>query len=673
MKSLIILFSVFVISNYYCHCCCSHLKEDYIEEYRVINEEKNNYTRHKTSFNDISDELLIYIGGFLTDPVKSFGVSSHYTLSKLLEYYSLKYYVIQRFCIPEIISVPDVYKNDKEFLDILNLDWCREDRFFLFCSLMEDISSGKKSFNILFRPLILFLSRTFLELPLVRQNDFISHWMPRYHGYFDFNNYLAEICAKYGHYDLVFEFLKANQRELIIRLSRVVNKEHLMNFFKSNPDLVEKYLNALINVELLRFKGLEIKFYNIKNTFDWISDCIANDAPEAFYIELLNFRPGILKGSTVELIRNLRVRSESDHQKIYIRLKNILNDEEQVVSKHDFEFSNLLNDIRFSTEDDHNLNLSDYDRDEIYYMAETALRGNKKETFFNVYNWSKSKKYSIMDSLIRVARLEDYINVNSRVNFKIIFDIIALDILTDMNFQNYLMFITNFYAINSFKMEGLGICIEFVALEDLLILDFPPVIHIRTQEKSDSNWFFENIFALMKVLNEEMVISFISEYERSSRFKTRHSISFELLELVSISPILLDKFISLKMKFYFNSNVQSFERYFYLPNFEGTSKIIKPTDFDSKILTELKSEDHLDKMERIQDELVKDLFLDFEIDQITGKMTEITYFEWRIVFAYWIKRSDQNKWIKDIKSPEIVRLLLLEFPEEAGKFLLFQR
>ena len=62
----------------------------------------------------------------------------------------------------------------------------------------------------------------------------------------------------------------------------------------------------------------------------------------------------------------------------------------------------------------------------------------------------------------------------SQMYLKVIFDIIASDPKISQDY--YLRFIMKFYAINHFEIEGNLIRFEFVALENLLTLGFPPKI-----------------------------------------------------------------------------------------------------------------------------------------------------------------------------------------------------
>jgi hypothetical protein len=134
---------------------------------------------------------------------------------------------------------------------------------------------------------------------------------------------------------------------------------------------------------------------------------------------------------------------------------------------------------------------------------------------------------------------------------------------------------------------------------------------------------------------------------------------------------MLENGMRLKIDF----NIETLEKYFNLGNFEWTSQIIQWTDLHQWKLTKLKTQDHLEKMGKIQKATVAESFLQWEslFNRNRGNPmfpsifeeedAKVKYLEWRSVFAYWIKGSDKEK-IKEIQKPEFIEMLKLDFPNE---------
>jgi hypothetical protein len=122
-----------------------------------------------------------------------------------------------------------------------------------------------------------------------------------------------------------------------------------------------------------------------------------------------------------------------------------------------------------------------------------------------------------------------------------------------------------------------------------------------------------------------------------------------------------------------DSNIETLEKYFKLRNFELTSEIIQWTRLDEWKLTKLKTQDQMEKMEILQKTTVGKSFLQWESLNRTSLLfrlgledkeeVEVKYFEWRSVFAYWIKGSDKER-IKEIETHEFTEMLKLDFPNE---------
>jgi hypothetical protein len=223
-----------------------------------------------------------------------------------------------------------------------------------------------------------------------------------------------------------------------------------------------------------------------------------------------------------------------------------------------------------------------------------------------------------------------------------------------------------FYAVKFLKLNVPGVVtFEFEVSEKLLDFGFPPVLHI-SQNCDKVEGFMKRIFYNINVFNESTLTSFIPdlvEYSRITSIPTKFEASNEFVEYISKLPNILKLLIDNKIKLSISFSVTSMENYFNLPNFDLTRQIIaEDTFFNLYQLSKLKNKDHLEKFEIIQEVKVS-CFLRWERTQVRS---EFLYFEWRPVFAYWIKGSDRNK-LKQIKTREIIEMLKLDFPDEAKK------
>lgn len=681
VKSLFFIVSIFSMSL---GSSCSVPGTDYqygdvgkYNAFQPTSEETPINFHKRANIDSIPNDLLIHIGSFLNNPFISLGRLNRRFFDMFHQKFILKHIVMARFNIPEL---EDVDGNEPELAGIFNLAWCRNDPFLIFGSLMEDISSEKRPYKVIFRSLILYLARIFKEELTIKHRDNLAAYF-RVHFDCSFESHLANLCAKNGHYDLIFEFVRDIPEELIKCIVQIKNRQHLMEFFKSNPHLAIQYGSTLIRIGAGGAGRMTEDDFPVINNLKWIANCILYDAPEEFYTEILISSPVLLKRLIYDLIDSFRDAPESEYPRIQIQMIKLLNDHlRSFLSSRDFEFYGFIIDIRFGPESiqqllDHPLI---YDENELLYIIKLAIMANKRDIFgkyytkYNTYNGSNSQSYKIMESFLKMIRFEQ------KKNFKLIFEVIASDIEALFCSSDYLIFIMNFYAINGFKIEGDQFIFEFVALEDLLVLGFPPEIHAKLNKKCGINSFIDKVFSYMKVVNEETVSSFIADLYMKFPIVKRgggQCASFELIELISNSPNLLKQLIDSDIKFYFILHSENFSKYFDLPNFEGTSQIISLNYFIAKIISEMKSEDHLKKLGKLlKKQTGYDHFLSLESKRrgFGAVMTECEYFKWRLFLAYWIK-SDQKERIGEITSPAIIKLLKLDFPTELSKYSIFER
>jgi hypothetical protein len=218
---------------------------------------------------------------------------------------------------------------------------------------------------------------------------------------------------------------------------------------------------------------------------------------------------------------------------------------------------------------------------------------------------------------------------------------------------------------------------EFIASEKSLEFEFPKVIRIE-KELKDAKSFIKYIFWNMTVFNESSVNALIPDliefYNRliTSKFQFNLMVSYEFMELLSNLPNILELIRGNGIKFCFSSDIESMGKYFNLPNFELTSQIIKWSDNNFSKLNELKNRDHLGKMEIIQKKRVGESFLQLEppltgngngINLLQHENAKLKYFEWRLVFAYWLK-TNFGHGMSYIGTPKFINMLKLDLPDE---------
>ena len=611
-------------------------------------------------FDHIPPELWYFIGTFFKNPVTKLGSINNNFFEMFHSKFSLKHFVSRNFYIPEFESVKE---NEPELAGILNLSWSRHDPFAFFGALMEDISSGKKPYKVLSRPLLILLSRTFNELNMEHQQCFKTYVETKFKCSFEIH--LANICVKEGHYDLAFGFLNDYPEDLVKLFSKVNDGEKMTKFFKSNPHLAVQYERALISTEIAELNAINadiFKWDDALASFYWIRDCIIYDAPEYFFIGLFDFKPSLLKCIIDTLLEKFGdMPSESEFPRIHIQMRRLLDVHVRpFLDEAAYEVYKLIIAIRFGPEDFHQLDHLNFNEKGIILIAKMALFGNKLSLFLeifdkhNTYYVSYGRWYKIMDSLVNMMRYNDF--SLQKNNFKLIYQLIASS-SSSIHFTtaDYLYSLAKLYAIEGLKWERNQVIFQFVALKDLVTLGFPQKIHVQLQTRDETSWFMQDLFSCMKVFNEDTISSLLDDYEKCPNSRRLHYVSPalpDLLELISKSPNLIEKFIKADIKF----NVSY---YLDLPNFGNLIKIVGIITFDPKSIPQLKNKEHLRLIELLRKKTVAKYFL--RVDTLT-QMTECDYFRWRTVFSYWIKDSDQKERIREISSPAIIKMLKLEFP-----------
>lgn len=188
-----------------------------------------------------------------------------------------------------------------------------------------------------------------------------------------FKRYLADICAKYEHFDLFFEFLGGeNILEITQCFAGIKNKESLFKFFKSNPQLAIHYGTNISTYRLVdRMNLFQLKGH--ENVFEWIVSCIIYELPEDAYSGLFKAKPFIYK----------YLVPEAEYPKIHAAL---LRHYQEIENNESFEFYSLLNDIRFGDLTVLPSPLDSYDKGHCILLAQTAVLGNKRDLFMQIYD-----------------------------------------------------------------------------------------------------------------------------------------------------------------------------------------------------------------------------------------------------------------------------------------------
>lgn len=686
MKILILTFAFFLLHP--CLGACSGssaLTDDFVSIYNkeplerfeidfsLSNEEKCDLQNHKRLFqylipklDYICDELLDKIGEYLDDPVASLGFLNKRLYSLFHEKYPLKHYLNQRFEVPELTCVN---ANEPELHGVLSLSWCRNDPILLFDSLCEDITSGKKPYQAISRPLILFLIKTFKEFSAEQRSGFRTFYWHKY--FLSFEYIFAKFCINTGNVDLSFDILQDKPRLLIDLFIKIENSENLFKFLISNPHLAMKFQRIFLMHEM------NINHDNWKAS-KWVAWCIIYGAPIEFYISILNLAPNILNYLYDDLFLSTKI-PESENYRIYIRMMTHF-------VKYSFQLSEniknldllmLINGIRFGSNVPNILNLSDFEEDELVLIAKAALISFEKDLFLEIYykyntytkiSWPfalsySSLRYNIMEQILIMIQNDNY-NI-SLDRLKFIFELLATN-TEGFGSEIYLHFIMKFYAIKDFETGWFGMTFNFLAPVDLLAIGFPAKIQAKMHIYFSGFSIIQNMFSYMEVIDQNLLIQFLNSYEKCPNFERRQIVSFEFIEQISRYPPLLNRFKNTDVKLSFILGSERIERYLDIPNLRETVQIIDHFRFCLDYLTRLKSKIYFKKFEAIQNRSVAQCFLEWE-SGLKRDATVYDYFQWRLVFSYWINGEQQRQRIKEIKSSEIIEMLKLEFPGEIKK------
>jgi hypothetical protein len=163
--------------------------------------EVNNGNR-KVTFNDLRYEMIRHIATFIEpEDIVNWRCVNCLTFSSL----SLKKLVEQLFNISGLESISD---NEPELAGVMELAHTSHDPVLFFTALMEDVVCGKKPYEVLFSPLMLYIIRTFRELDPDEKHNYEQLISIRFHT--SVGKYFTEICTLKGLFDLVFEIVRGD-------------------------------------------------------------------------------------------------------------------------------------------------------------------------------------------------------------------------------------------------------------------------------------------------------------------------------------------------------------------------------------------------------------------------------------------------------------------------------
>lgn len=575
--------------------------------------------------------------------------------------------------------------NEPELDNIMKLAWISHDHFLCFAALMEEVVVRKKTYNFIFRPLILNLLKIFRALDYQKKKTYEQYFYERFQNPVEV--YLASLCAEKGHFDLFFQIANNDANVLEDFFINFQNSKEVLELFRANPDYAEKCLHILLdrgNKYMLAW---------------WIAKFIINDLPQSYYEGFFGRDTKVLEFMTSFLFFSVDV-PESNYERIYNQVRKILYTYSGEISNApNLAVLGMINDIRFGLFDLDDLQAAfanfDFfnDKSQICQIAKAALLADKKDLFFDVYQKYKSM-LGFMDQIVNFFDLNleslqvksfkiifDMIQTASNQNFEMIhFDSAAFhemlkidpDYIFNTNladpkniFETYdslYSFVTKFYAVKNLKMEGNLVTLRFVLAENLLHFGFPAVLEFVQPIDYHLYHFIGTLLRLIKVFDENAMISFILDliefYKNISESKNYFYSSFDLAEFISISPNLLQLIQDEGIIFYLDGNL---ERYFDLPN-QGIFHLSE----SYWELSKLKTKDQIEKMEFIKDNSVIEIFRQRENYLIRSiwnnrENIKLMYFEWRTIFEYWLKYHAGHG-MRQIRIPEFLELLRLEFP-----------
>jgi hypothetical protein len=184
--------------------------------------------------------------------------------------FPLKKTVEQIFNISGLESVAE---NEPELAGIMRLPLDRYNPLIFFGALMEDIVGGNKNYDILFRPLMLHLSRSFLELSDEQEENYTEDFEARFK--MGVERCILKTCFMGGHFDLGIEISKHNQGLVCFEILDYIQSgytppvEFLQHHTYMDANLVcAALLTAVINgrapiVEIIIQNRPDIPAYNV--------------------------------------------------------------------------------------------------------------------------------------------------------------------------------------------------------------------------------------------------------------------------------------------------------------------------------------------------------------------------------------------------------------------------
>jgi hypothetical protein len=653
-------------------CSCSEIFND---SSKLSLESKTIQIREMAGFDGLPVDMLRYLNNFLENQDQFYLKNVNRFTRKAL---NMKEQVEQTLNISGLESVDD---NEPELAGVMRLAWIRHDPFIFFAALMEEVVGEKKPYNVILRPLIKHLFHIFRSFNPVEQTLYLNYTKTDRKDNarsVQKGNILAPFCVKHGHFDLLFELFRDEHFEMVRPfLASSENRDEFFEFFRNNSEYVYQFLNALIIHESKCCSDSVIV---------WIAGCIIKNLPQSYYGKKTRTGNHLLSGKMINILFLSTNIPEYEYSRIHaqvVKLFEIYSGE--LVNNPDYAaFFRIINDIRFGS-----FNLIDFqavdidfihENFQIYKILKAALLANKMDLFFFIcakfepHVWQRNSAHILYFEALNVYDFQ-------AKNFKIIIEMIQAD--SDLFKYEFLIFsfVMKFYSIEHLKLEGDLVIFDFVVSENLLEFGFPPELRIqRLKYRIDQH--IDLIFLNMKIFNESTINTFIPDLIDYFNVRSNTEIVLEvtyklkLIEFISELPNILIFMLENGMRLKIDSNIETLENYFNLGNFELTSQIIQWTDLHQWKLTKLKNQDHLEKMEKIQKATVAESFLQWESlfmtypsifeeekDEPEKKDFDVKYFEWRSVFAYWIKGSDKER-IKEIQTPEFIEMVKLDFPNE---------
>jgi hypothetical protein len=464
------------------------------------------------------------------------------------------------------------------------------------------------------------------------------------------------------------------------------NRDEFFEFFRNNSEYVDKFLNALIQ------KSLKSRSDSV---VVWIAGCIIKNLPPSYYENKLRNYNWVLSESMIDILMLSTNVPESEYSRIHAQVVKLFEiySGELVNNPNYAAFFRIINDIRFGSFDLIDFQALDFDLiirndNRIRQIAKAAILANMMKLFFFI-----CAKFEQKDWESNVAQIIYFENLNvydfQAKNFKNVFEMFQAEYDRFEDGSFIFSFVMKFYSIKHLKLEGNLITFVFVVSENLLEFGFLPELRIQ-KLRYRIDQYINLIFLRMKIFNETTINTFIPDLIDYLNFRSYPDIVLEVLEVtykfiefISALPNLMNSMVNNGMKLVINCNIENLykycdmetlEKYFDLDNFELTSQIIQWPDLYLHKLTTLKTQDHMEKMEKLQKSTLGDAFLLREYYcshkkrgnlMVLSNLDDVIvkYVEWRSIFAYWIKGSDKER-IKKIKTPKFIELLKLEFPNE---------